>query len=577
MPLHVRDDDINSTATRQQAGSYAFFHYDSSAALAREEGELHGADGWRQPYEIVDYASGSEFIRAATTCARARTRADNTDAGHGTRDGTAAGALYLSAPVDRFPLLSADVQPSLPARTAGSASAAGSAATANGSDASADAPTPTPPPRKANLWLSTPGAFARPHFDASANLFVQVRGRKRWALAPPSRWPDVRLHSQLHPANRQSQLASLREITAPPAPLGTAAAAPAEGGLFTVTLGPADALYLPPFYFHEAEAVGAGLSLSANVYLPHADALAAGSIYRIKVPLHSLPSGSSFQAPTGEGGEGEAAALVTATALDRATTRFLRTVFKHAFAEAEGPQGPGAASSPGSEGSGGEEGGSGRRFRAFVRALLASRWGGGGGEGGGRGKGSGGKGLGMGTGFGDGGRGSKQEPDILLPRWRQRLHREWPARLPKGCCAGAGSDGSRPRPRPSSSRQDPSTSAAPHGAIGAGAGREYAGREDADEAEDEAEDFLAEDDNESGDGGMTDEEEGEGRGGGSGWAWSEQLAAAAREVGAALRSMSQPAAREIALADYVELVLHQVVGKGAHVPRFLQAMACECS
>ena len=97
------------------------------------------------------------------------------------------------------PLLLADVPAATPAeRTA--AAAAGSA-----------------PPRNRTtlrLWLGGGGVLARTHYDKGHNLFVQLVGRKRVLLWPPSELPALHLYPANHEAFRQSQVPLVREAAA---------------------------------------------------------------------------------------------------------------------------------------------------------------------------------------------------------------------------------------------------------------------------------------------------------------------------------------------------------------------------
>jgi hypothetical protein len=63
----------------------------------------------------------------------------------------------------------------------------------------------------AALWLGSAGVTTPLHYDTSHNIFVQLHGRKRASLLPPSRASQARLFPSLHPGYRQAQL----DITAP--------------------------------------------------------------------------------------------------------------------------------------------------------------------------------------------------------------------------------------------------------------------------------------------------------------------------------------------------------------------------
>ena len=187
------------------------------------------------------------------------------------------------------------------------------------------------------------------HFDASANLFVQVRGRKRFVLVDPIHWDALRLHPQLHPANRQSRVVGSgighgedgggggggggggdrsddrgevnRARRDGAEPLSGNEDGESEytrvvdpdrtHGTYVVELGPGDVLYIPPFHFHEVTVLGGSgggtgndrehdFSCSVNVYLQHGDPEAAKRIYSMAVPLprhldaHARRRGAQF-------------------------------------------------------------------------------------------------------------------------------------------------------------------------------------------------------------------------------------------------------------------------------------------
>ena len=68
----------------------------------------------------------------------------------------------------------------------------------------ANAAPPAPP--ESLLWLSHAGVVSQIHYDQTENLFVQLAGRKRLLLLPPSSWPQVHPFPSLHPSYRQGQV-----------------------------------------------------------------------------------------------------------------------------------------------------------------------------------------------------------------------------------------------------------------------------------------------------------------------------------------------------------------------------------
>ena len=159
------------------------------------------------------------------------------------------------------PLLLADVPAATPAERA-AAAAAGSALPRNRTTL--------------RLWLGGGGVLARTHYDKGHNLFVQLVGRKRVLLWPPSELPALHLYPANHEAFRQSQVPLVREAAA--ATAGDAAAPPAAAALAArfplwdaeraatarlAELGPGDLLYIPPYWAHAVLSVDASVSLAA--------------------------------------------------------------------------------------------------------------------------------------------------------------------------------------------------------------------------------------------------------------------------------------------------------------------------
>jgi hypothetical protein len=56
---------------------------------------------------------------------------------------------------------------------------------------------------QANLWLSSANASTPLHYDTSANLFVQLRGRKRFWLLPPAAATELPMEPAHSPGHRQ--------------------------------------------------------------------------------------------------------------------------------------------------------------------------------------------------------------------------------------------------------------------------------------------------------------------------------------------------------------------------------------
>jgi hypothetical protein len=118
-----------------------------------------------------------------------------------------------------------------------------------------------------NIWVSG-RATTRLHFDASDNLLFQVVGRKRVLLFPPADYAALRIHPDQHPSARQAA----RDLADPPRPDERVRAQ-------AVDLEPGDALYIPPFWFHEVEALDP-VTVSVNRWCPTPTALALAEAFR---------------------------------------------------------------------------------------------------------------------------------------------------------------------------------------------------------------------------------------------------------------------------------------------------------
>ena len=103
------------------------------------------------------------------------------------------------------------------------------------------------------LWIGAGRPVTHAHYDTSHNVFVQVVGRKHFVLWPPSSLTStLTLYPSRHSLHRQSSLRAPAEEAA------------AEVAL-RVTLGPGDALYVPPYWAHHVSALD-NLSLSIAVW-----------------------------------------------------------------------------------------------------------------------------------------------------------------------------------------------------------------------------------------------------------------------------------------------------------------------
>ncbi len=118
------------------------------------------------------------------------------------------------------------------------------------------------------VFCNRPGAKTRPHFDP-VNLFtVQLKGRKRWRLAPNRHAPDPNVGwATLDRAMRPE----LRLYARGPLPEGMP-----PGEVEEYLLGPGALLYVPRGYWHETESDEESISLHVyQLALPWVDAVLA--------------------------------------------------------------------------------------------------------------------------------------------------------------------------------------------------------------------------------------------------------------------------------------------------------------
>ena len=103
---------------------------------------------------------------------------------------------------------------------------------------------------KTVLWLNTKGSTSGVHFDRTHNFVIQLDGKKRWTLYPPSEWPDLQFFPYMH-----SQYDTSRT------PLGPEND---EVRHVTVETDTGDVLYIPPFWSTKVETLKDSAHLSVN-------------------------------------------------------------------------------------------------------------------------------------------------------------------------------------------------------------------------------------------------------------------------------------------------------------------------
>lgn len=60
--------------------------------------------------------------------------------------------------------------------------------------------------KRINIWIGGRGSTAQGHYDATHNMYIQLKGMKRFKLYEPAAWRYMYLYPALHPFHRQSQV-----------------------------------------------------------------------------------------------------------------------------------------------------------------------------------------------------------------------------------------------------------------------------------------------------------------------------------------------------------------------------------
>ena len=100
--------------------------------------------------------------------------------------------------------------------------------------------------KKQFLWVSSPGMITHGHFDQDYNVFVQLKGRKRFTLWLPWQHELLYMYPRVHPMWHKSRV-NFQEPDLEKFPLF------GKSHAGQVTLEPGDALYIPPYTWHYVE------------------------------------------------------------------------------------------------------------------------------------------------------------------------------------------------------------------------------------------------------------------------------------------------------------------------------------
>jgi 50S ribosomal protein L16 3-hydroxylase len=110
------------------------------------------------------------------------------------------------------------------------------------------------------LYASPPGGGNSPHFDANANVVVQLQGTKRWTLAPNTHVPLPTDRWAMNMGPPSPELAGYLE--------GPLPEAMPEEGAEVVTLSPGSVLFVPRGVWHSTEASEDTLALNFTYSQP---------------------------------------------------------------------------------------------------------------------------------------------------------------------------------------------------------------------------------------------------------------------------------------------------------------------
>lgn len=108
------------------------------------------------------------------------------------------------------------------------------------------------------LWLSSPEVALHTHFDQDHNFFVQIHGRKRIVLFPPSASDWLYPYPRTHPLWHKSQVDFQRPVRSVFPDYDRALSSALQ-----VTLEPGDLLYIPPYWWHRVETLSSSASVSS--------------------------------------------------------------------------------------------------------------------------------------------------------------------------------------------------------------------------------------------------------------------------------------------------------------------------
>ena len=152
------------------------------------------------------------------------------------------------------------------------------------------------------LWFASCGTAAQLHYDASDNIFRQLRGTKRFRLLSPASNAAAELFSTFSPAQRQSRRQHQRMAPAAAAAVDADAGALALGQqvdsemVLTVDLEPGQALFIPAFTFHHVSTpVDTPLAVGLSAHWPSRSEGVKDAILSSPVPFDEPQAGETWR------------------------------------------------------------------------------------------------------------------------------------------------------------------------------------------------------------------------------------------------------------------------------------------
>jgi hypothetical protein len=130
-------------------------------------------------------------------------------------------------------------------------------------------------PGASSLWIGQAGNLTSLHYDHWHGFLGQLVGRKRFVLFAPDETARLSAHSPFSPLSASTRLpADCLQAPASDFPRFDRARG------WDVTLEPGDLLYVPPYWWHQAECIDASISLTLRYDLTTREAAQAGALPR---------------------------------------------------------------------------------------------------------------------------------------------------------------------------------------------------------------------------------------------------------------------------------------------------------